>query len=301
MNYNKLTFGDIMQSKILYYDPDLEEACLDICNTLHIDNMPAIDGRNYYERNKNKFKKLIIEPKHLLYVDENIFDLHLINKFRSNKHNVLFVFEGSVIKGIVHICDYNQDVVIQAIQDDILVFERNLRQWLILNGFNNKHMLEFYDHMIKTDLKGRDHWESRLKYAQNKEKEMKSFSEFQLFEFSDLIEFANSEKSKRCFLLQAPDFAGSRYLGKEVLKNLRNLAMHGKNPVKFISGSDIYHIGSLENLFNQLDYFKHQLSRLMLLIRNHDDYIKSIRMDNKNKLQIIHDHHPKAIWYFIGK
>ena len=49
MNYQKLTFEDIMQTKILYYDKKVEVACLDICSTLHIDTMPDYDSKHYYE------------------------------------------------------------------------------------------------------------------------------------------------------------------------------------------------------------------------------------------------------------
>lgn len=32
MNHPKLTFEDIMQPNLLYYDGEIEESCFDICN-----------------------------------------------------------------------------------------------------------------------------------------------------------------------------------------------------------------------------------------------------------------------------
>lgn len=43
MKHLKLTFEDIMQLNLLYYDKSSEAACFDICNYLNIDNMPDID------------------------------------------------------------------------------------------------------------------------------------------------------------------------------------------------------------------------------------------------------------------
>ena len=57
MNYKKLTFEEIMQDKILYYDKEVESACYNICYTLKIDNMPGYDSNYYYELVDNKFVK----------------------------------------------------------------------------------------------------------------------------------------------------------------------------------------------------------------------------------------------------
>jgi len=303
MHHNKLTFGEIMQSKILYFDPEIKEACLDICRTLHIDNMPAIDGKHYYELVNKSFEEREISYNQRLEVDDRIFEPDLLTKFRKNRHNVVFVFEGHVLRGVVHISDYNQDIVIQAIQDDILAFERNLRQWLILNGFKNKDMRAYFNERLKNPLNDDDkkYWEVQLKNADKKINAMKLFSDFQLFDFSSLLEFSDGSFSKRCFDLSSPDQIIGEWKGKEVLKKLRNLAMHGLNPVEFIRYTELYSIKSLERLYNQLIYFTEQSHRLMSLIRNHEDFIKSVKVDNAKKLEIIREHPPRAIWYFLGK
>ena len=58
MNYNKLTFEEIMQDKIPYYDKEVKTACFDICNTLKIDNMPSYDLNSIIKFLKAKFDEL---------------------------------------------------------------------------------------------------------------------------------------------------------------------------------------------------------------------------------------------------
>jgi len=57
MKYQKLTFEDISQKNILYYDKKVEEACFNICDSLKIGNMPGYDSRHYYELEKRQFQK----------------------------------------------------------------------------------------------------------------------------------------------------------------------------------------------------------------------------------------------------
>ncbi|MBP6872702.1 MAG: hypothetical protein KBC43_11905 [Bacteroidales bacterium] len=298
-----MTFGDIMQSKILYFDPEIKEACLDICRILHIDNMPAFDGKHYYELIKDGFEEREISDDQRLEVDDRIFAPDLIAKFRKNRHNVVFVFEGHVLRGVVHICDYNQDNVIQAIQDDVLAFERNLRQWLILSGFSNDHFMIYFKYKISSVKKEKeaDYWKSRHDWATKKIEEMKNLSPFQLYDFSDLLNFVSSSFSKETFKIPIVLISGEKHSGIHELSSLRNLAMHGKNPITFDEPEQIYSQKSLEILFAQLEFLTKMTHELTLKIRNHGDYIKSIKIDNENKLRIIHEYHPKALWYFIGR
>ena len=93
MNHLKLTFEEIMQPNILYYDKQLEEACRDICNSLRIDNMPAIDGQHFYELVNNDFHCRKIEPIHKVNKHDCIFQNPLVCQFGKNRHNVIFVLK----------------------------------------------------------------------------------------------------------------------------------------------------------------------------------------------------------------
>jgi hypothetical protein len=55
MKLYALTFGDIMERNVLYYDEQQQEACAHLCQTLKIDYLPALDGLNKYELKGNVF------------------------------------------------------------------------------------------------------------------------------------------------------------------------------------------------------------------------------------------------------
>lgn len=63
MKHLNLSFGDIAQRGILYYDKEVEKACLSICKTLKIGNLPDYDSEHYFELEDGKFKKKLIEAK----------------------------------------------------------------------------------------------------------------------------------------------------------------------------------------------------------------------------------------------
>lgn len=304
MKFDKLTFGYIMQPNILFYDENVKEACYSICNKLRIDNMPAIKGNNYYELENGVFQLKEITQENKLDVDDLIFHVKIIEKFEYNRHNVLFVFEGDVLKGIVHLSDYNDDVVIQAIQDDLLKFERNLRHWYELNEFRNNDIIDFFQYRLNKagkNRKSKEFWKKRLKYIESRKNEMNSIGEFQLFDFKEILLFGSSRKSKQIFKVPKVIIDNQEKDGIEVLSELRNLAMHGKDPVELDQQKSIYNLSSLQAINNKLKYFKEQYLNVLKLIHENNDFVKSIQIHNQNKLRMIHNHHPKALEYFISK
>lgn len=297
MNYDKLTFGDIMQSKILFYDHEKEHACKEICATLRIDYLPAITGNHYYELVKGKYEMKEIGREKRFDIEDRIFDAVVLRKFEINNHNVLFVFEGNVLQGIVHISDYNQNIVIQAIQDDILIFERHIRQLLILEGHSNQDFIEFVASKSKKD----NYWMNKLVIYERRKNTMDEFGTFQLFDLSDLLHFFNKVMGSSAFGFSSTFINGKSFNGINLLSALRNLAMHGKNPVTIETQTGIYSISSLKKLFAKLAYLKSQSYQVLDLLRSNANYIEAIKLDNANKLDIIHTYQPKALWYFIGK
>lgn len=302
MQHLKLTFEDIMQANVLFYDEVAEAACYDICNHLRIDNMPGIDGLYYYELVNGKFEKKKVEAIHKVSVNENLLSAELFEKFKANRHNVLFVFEEDVLRGVVHISDYNRDIVLQNIQDDILSFERKLRQLILLNGFKNENMLEYFEYKLKrnTSPSKIEYYELRLKSYIKRRDEIDSLGPFQLFEFSDLMNFASSSFSKTIHKANSYFIGNSKKNGTEILRELRNLAMHGKNPVSINRETSIYSLESLQLLTESLEVLRKEYSEVSKKIRRHPDFLRSIELENRNKLEIIHDHYPKALEYFLG-
>ena len=301
MEHLKLTVKDIMQTDVLYFDKDVEKACVQICEYLKIDNLPDIDGKSYHQYVDGKFKRLKIRSQHKISINTNLNEKALLEKFRKNQHNVLFAFQGDILKGIVHISDYNKDIVLQRTQDDILLFERSLRQLILLHGYKNEHMLDFYTYMFNKSSGNRKlHYNQKMHIYKEREEEITSLGPFQIFDFSDLMLFSGSSFSNMIFKERKYTINGNVFSSYEILRNLRNLAMHGKNPISIEKENSIYSIGSLISFLDSLKVLQSELFRLLLSIRSNKDFIRSIQLENKSKLEIILTHHPKAIEYFLG-
>lgn len=302
MQHLKLTFEDIMQANILYYDKISEAACYDICGHLKIDNMPSIDGQHFYELTKDIFLKKKIENMHKISVDSDLFDKDLLNQFKANMHNILFVFEETVMKGVVHISDYNRDIVLQKIQDDVLSFERKLRQLILLNNYKNGDMRKFFEYQksIKKKKGDIDYWSAKIINYDKREQEINSLGQFQLFEFTDLMKFAASSFSNTIHKIDTYTINHKTKGGIEILRELRNMAMHGKNPVSTENDTQIYSLESLHYLIDSLFVLRQEYTSVSLKIRKNADFLKAIELDNRGKLEIIHNHHPKALEYFLG-
>ena len=300
MKYQKLTFEDISQKNILYYDKKVEEACFNICDSLKIDNMPGYDSRHYYELENRAFQKKEIGSNVKLLTQQRIFEEGLLDKFKNNKHNVLFVFKGEILNGIAHFSDYNQTKVLQAIQDDVLNFERRMRQYLFLKNYRNRDMIDYFHYRAEKYGQSKDFYLERIRTLEKRTEEMNQLGEFQIFDLKDLLEFGNSRKNNKFFPSATLELNSSNYNEIYLVTGLRNVAMHGKNPVERDHQTSVYSIDSLQYMFTALkvlDTFTHRIEKL---INNHEDYQKSVMMDNRSKLEIIHQHHPKALNYFIG-
>ena len=301
MNYKKITFEEIMQDKILYYDNEVETACFNICNTLKIDNMPGYDSNYYYELVHNKFIEKQIEDSLRLEISDRIFDPQNIEKFRNNNHNVLFVYSGKILKGIVHFADYNRNIVLKRIQDDVLNFELNLREFLVLKGKKMDDIIKYYEYAILKEKSETNinHIKRRLLFFKNKENEINSLGEFQLCELSDLMDYCNSSFSNNIFKFENHEDFDFR-IGNHIIGPLRNIVMHGKNPIEKDVDTSIFSIKSLIKFQKSLEILKYYNSKLEELIYTNDDYQLSVKLENQNKLKIIHEHHPRALKYFIG-
>ncbi|MCY2687629.1 hypothetical protein [Salinimicrobium sp. TH3] len=300
MQHKKLNFKDISQQNILYYDEELEEACLNICKSLRIHNMPAYDSRHYYELQDGNFSKKEIDESVSLLTENPVFDEGLLKKFKSHRDSVLFVFKGEVLSGIVHFSDYNQTKVLQAIQDDVLTFERRMRQYLFLKSYRNEDMINFFHYRAEKYDHTKEFYSKKIGILEKRADEMNQLGEFQVFDLRDLLEFGNSSYTDKLFPSETIEVNGKKIDQIRLVTSLRNMAMHGKNPVEKDEETSVYSIESLRYLFTALKTLEDFTYHIEKLISSQEDYRKSLVMDNRSKLEIIHEHHPQALNYFIG-
>jgi hypothetical protein len=289
----KITVEEIMQSEILYYDEEVESACKNICELLKIDSMPCLTGDSHMKYENNSFRIMSINDDKKISTDDLISSETVLRKFKNNKHDILFCYEGNILKGVVHICDYNKNVVLQKIQDDILTFERTLRHLMILSGKRDEDMIKYFKYKIEKDERYTDFYTIKIRRYNNKLGDNKEIGPFQQFDFSDLLNFCSSNFQQS----KIYGIPGSKI---EKLKNLRNLAMHGKNPIEKNVETSIYDLKSLENLTNMLNILKDELNSIKSRINGSTDYTKSIKLNNKAKLEIIDKFHPFAINYYLN-
>ena len=290
-----------MSQKLLYYDAQYEEACKLICHYLQITNLPSIDGQSYYTVTKETIKKQSLSRKHIIDKNTSIFNTDLIAKFKSNKHEVFFVFEENYLCGVVHISDYNKDAVLQHLQDDFLTFERKLRLLLTLNNFSNSDMRTHFEKRAQsTDPKKKELYQNKLKLYDFRKQEIDALGPFQTFDFSDILDFIEHHFSASNLSFSTKPIAGKKKATTKILRDLRNMAMHAKNPVSFDNTTSIYSTESLHEFLDSLAVFREYFSLITNIIRNHPIYSKSIELENRSKLEIIMNHHPKALEYFIN-
>ena len=259
MKIGLLTVGDIMVTNMLFYDSAREDACRKVCEKLFIDYLPAVDGQRNHELTESGFQPREITERYRLDIHHQILHPDMPDCFADNRNNVLFVYEGNVLRGVTHISDYNQNIVIQALQDDLLVFERNLRLWLRLNEFTNDSMVEFFCYKRDKSKDGsynQRFWDEKYIRFSQKVRAMKELRPFQLFDFSDLLYLANSSFTEKIFSFPQLNEHDSKKDGVSVLRELRNMAMHGKDPVSRSNETGLFSLDSLRTFVREVNYLR---------------------------------------------
>lgn len=301
MKIKSLIVRDISSKSLLYYEKSLESECLGICKYLDIDFLPIIGKFEYAKREKEGYIVKDI-PKSLTISEfSRLLDFEVRKKISAAPKNLLFVAEGKALKGVVQISDFNRNIVSQAIQQDMLVFERNLRQWYLLNDIKNENIREFFEYSAKKNPK-KEYWSKELDLYRVKDKsgELKKHGELQLFTLSQLLDFGNSSVSKKLFLTND---SKESYLEKKdprsVIIELRNIVMHAKDSISTQSEFELHKINELQKFYQRIDTFIVKYEQLETLIQGHEKQRRAIILDNESKLKIIGNHYPNAIEFFL--
>lgn len=300
MRIKELTINDISSKSLLFYDEQLTDACHGVCNYLNIDNLPIVGSSAYAERINGKFEIRPIVDSNRVSPHGRLIDKNIQVLLHDAKHNVLFVMDGGVVCGVVHISDLNRNSVIHAVQQDMLVFERNLRQFLLLNRVVDADLLKFMK--LKADDGDKYYYSQFELFDQRIQKNggMPGQS-LQSFYLSHLLDFCNSSVSGKIFetksTVNLPD--GSLKDARSIICDLRNTAMHAKDMVNKESGFNIYSLENMMMFFRSLDVFIYYNDLLFQKIAGHESHIRAVKLDNESKLNIIMFQYPNAIEYFL--
>lgn len=266
MKQFSLTFGDIMERNVLYYEETQQDICAHLCKTLKIDYLPALDGLNKYELKGDNFICSAIDNSQWVDIEDVIFHHDVPALFESQGHNVLFVREHGRLIGVVHISDYNRPLVTETIQNWVIEFEYTLRRYLIATK--------------KT--------ESDINITLNKSVQIDTrLHPFQTFNLTDLMQFIREG--------HAPPFSFSQE-EYDAIRKLRNDAMHGKDWVQNLNW--IYDNASLSTLFNRINVLKNKLQYIYSFLFEFESPFRASL--NQKKLELLKSNELNALNFLLS-
>ncbi len=275
-----LTFADIMERDLYYYDSTREDICRQFCEMLHISYLPSLEKEpSFYswDADKEVFEgPNLVTHRVSVRADDLIFQPSILKKFSYHHHNVLFVLEEKRLVGVVHIADYNKNAVLLTYYAFLLDFEKKLRELLIFSNKTNEDLVDYYRRMIDILYGGpRDHCKRQYNdYMRNDKKirMMEALGPFQAFPIADLMYFAREQNLLNIELTDVQE-----------LKELRNSIMHGQDVV----GQDerLFSMESMEKHFQRIQLFEKYYS--MLKFNLNMATLDELKAKNKAKLDML--------------
>ena len=189
---NKLKYAiiaNIANFNPLYYDHNNQEKLIAYCKKNGFSHLPSKDKKTVYKLVVNHFVEKQLEEVYTLEASDFIFDQTTIHKFEEpNPNEIHFIVERGLIKGMVHIVDYNNMYINVELFKAVLKFEHNLRQLLIDNDLENDDFIAWVAN--KAAQEDNAYWHRKKNSLLNNRQQMKYDNQFQTFSFRDLLNFA---------------------------------------------------------------------------------------------------------------
>lgn len=245
------TIGDICVTDLIFYDESKEGELEEYCRKYSIDYLPDRNRKTCWKLEGDSFKKLKEIPTELTCrPTDRIFNKLTIKNF--NKYNpdeVRFVIENDLIKGVVHIVDYNNPDLYVELYRMLLHFEKNLREFLLKNNFGNEEVLKWIKEKAdQFDGEGDNHFGNRWENVNTESAiRRRAYSNpLQTFYLRELIEFAIGKS------LLDEKAVNPYYIGR-----LRNWIAHSQDVTATIQNDDgsIYDIDGLEIFVQRVKSF----------------------------------------------
>ena len=267
---NKLkyaTIADIGTYDLFFYEEAKETKLIEFCKQNGITFLPSKNRKQVYKLVENKFELQDLSPELCIKPYERIFDQTTLNKFGSLNHNEIhFIVENDLIKGVVHIIDYNSEFLQVERYRALFKFEVYLRSLLVKNKFTNEDFIDWV--RLRTEsYKSYDkqHWRKRLKDIEPDDpiklkktvNKRRDFKPFQTFYLSELLHFA----------------ANKQVVDKDIvdiakITTLRNQIAHSNNltTYKKEDGQLIYNYANLTKYVKEINAFFRAYEHLLLKI-----------------------------------
>jgi len=246
------TISNIYIKDLIFYQEGNELELINFCDTNGISYLPDKDRKSIFKLENNDFIKVPLSSHLTCQPFDRLFDLKTLSKFENGDHDeVLFVVEDKLIKGVVHLVDYNDDFLNLEFYKASYYFERMLRDFLVKRGENNQTLLKWMS------IKGKEskYWENRYNQCvpinnskrQQLEQKRKDLKAFQTFYLNDLLFFAASKA------LVSNEFKQNI----EGVKQVRNWVAHSKDLTHRSNevGKPLYKINDLKNFVDYANQF----------------------------------------------
>ena len=246
------TISNIYVKDLFFYQESKVKELISFCNLNGISLLPGADRKSIYKLVEESFIKVQLTENLICRPVDRLFDESTLYKFEDGDHDeVMFVVEEEVIKGVVHIVDYNNDFLNIEFYRASYNFERMLRDYLVSIGESNQSLLQWmYEKKDKSE-----HWNKRYSQCvpesidklEELEQKRKDLKPFQTFYLNDILLFTASKK------LVSKKFKQNI----EAIKQIRNWVAHSKDlayKTKEI-GKPLYKINELKTFVSNANKF----------------------------------------------
>lgn len=237
-----MTIRDICVKDLIFYEDKDSKSLEEFCQVNFISYIPSKDRKKCYQYTCNGFLPLQRIPDEIkCQPSDLIFDEVTIQKFKTGNHDeVMFVMEDGLIKGVVHIVDYNNDDLYVELYRMFLNYENKLRKLLLNNSYSDEDLVKWFKDKATQSRKGKEKTYFQNRYITlNSDKERNkrlNSNPFQTFYLRDLINFGLSKR-----ILIKKDFPIN------VISELRNWVAHSKDATSIHPNSEppVYNIEGL--------------------------------------------------------
>lgn len=248
---------DICVRDLYFYEEEKTEDLVQFCKEKSISYIPAKDRKSCWRLSGTKFVHIPKLPKSLICQPQDpIFSGTTLEKFEKDNHDeVMFVVEDNLIKGIVHIVDYNNTDLFVELYRMLLKFENNVRDLLLKHHLKNADFIDWIKQKGKKNYFYNDLY--KKSQQENEIEKRKNANTFQTFYLKDLLLFARSKEYIRFSNVELDD-----------ISEVRNWVAHSKDAtaIKINSKHTVYNIEGLKNFINMTKSFFKIFDELEILI-----------------------------------
>jgi hypothetical protein len=238
----------IMTKNALFYDKD-KANFLKFCKDREISTVPCKDGKRMFSIVGDKFVEAIIPYELKIKWNDYLFDDDILDSF-TKESPLKYVYSGSVIKGVMHYCDYNRKPVYVYLYGLINELEESIRNKLSELGKTEKDLLAYLKEKSEKYEEVKITYSDALKQSRISDKTNK----FQNMNLSHLLRFYN-HLCKECGFPTIDSTTINDYL--------RNSVMHSRSFVTAINIKD----APEKYDFESFEKFRNAVKKLLETLR----------------------------------